>query len=164
MHVRLAHGGDALAVETIRVHGWRVAYRHILPAAELDALPIDAARWRERFEKPPPGWTTFVAEHDATVIGFAAVGPSRDEKGLGELYAIYVDPASWSGGAGRALISCAEEQLSGDYPVATLWVLTENPRARRFYELAGWRPDGAVKTQERWGVETEELRYRKNLG
>ena len=163
MHVRLAHGGDALAVETIRVHGWRVAYRHILPAAELDALPIDASRWQDRLRKPPAGWTTFVAERDTTVIGFAAVGPSRDEQGLGELYAIYVDPAAWSGGAGRALIACAEERLSQNYSVATLWVLTENPRARRFYELAGWRPDGTVKTQDRWGAETEELRYRKEL-
>jgi hypothetical protein len=27
----------------------------------------------------------------------------------------------------------------------------------------GWRADGAAKVQERFGVEAEELRYRKEL-
>ena len=61
---------------------------------ELDAAAsIDATRWRERLDEPPAGWTTFVAESaTAASSGFAAVGPSRDERGLGELYAIYVEP------------------------------------------------------------------------
>jgi GNAT superfamily N-acetyltransferase len=169
MDVRLARGADAVAVETIRVRGWQTAYRHILPPAELDALRIDGSRWRERFDSPPAGWTTFVAERDSAVlgfrvvVGFAAVGPSRDEQGLGELYAIYVEPTAWSRGAGRALMARAEEQLAQTYATATLWVLTANARARRFYELAGWQLDGAVKAQDRWGVEAEELRYRKGL-
>jgi GNAT superfamily N-acetyltransferase len=164
MQVRLARSADALAVETIRVRGWQAAYRHILPAAELDALRIDATRWHERFDSPPAGWTTFVAELDSAVVGFAASGPSRDEQGLGELYAIYVEPSAWSQGTGRALIARAEEQLAQTYSVAALWVLTANARARRFYDRAGWQLDGAVKTQDRWGVEAEELRYRKQLG
>ena len=65
---------------------------------------------------------------DAGVIGFASVGPSRDEHEVGELYAIYVDPDAWSTGAGRALIERAEERLRDDYPEATLWVLEDNPR------------------------------------
>jgi GNAT superfamily N-acetyltransferase len=163
MQVRPACSTDALAVETIRVRGWRVAYRHILPSADLDALPIDATRWRERLDSPPAGWAIFVAVDGSAVIGFAAVGPSRDENGLGEVYAIYVEPGAWSRGAGRALIARAEEQLARAYPAAALWVLTQNERARRFYELAGWRPDGAAKVQDRFGVEAEEIRYRKAL-
>jgi RimJ/RimL family protein N-acetyltransferase len=42
-------------------------------------------------------------------------------------------------------------------------VLEANPRARRFYERAGWRPDGARKHYERWGVTAPEIRYRKRL-
>ena len=110
-----------------------------------------------------PGWTTFVAERDGEIVGFASVGPSRDERGLGELYAIYVDPDSWSQGAGRALVARAEEQLAGEYEEATLWVLAANPRARHFYERAGWLPDGTSKSEERLGVRAEELRYRKTL-
>jgi ribosomal protein S18 acetylase RimI-like enzyme len=161
MDVRVATGADAEAVERIRVRGWQVAYRHVYPAHDLEAMPVDGTRWRERFEKPPRGWTTFVAGDP--VAGFASIGPSRDEDGLGELYAIYVAPERWSTGAGRALILRAEERLADDYDEATLWVLEDNSRARRFYELAGWHPDGARKAEERWGVTAPEVRYRKRL-
>ncbi len=163
MLVRLAQPDDAFAVESIRVRGWQIAYRHVFPPDVLDALPVDETRWRRRFVEPPPGWTTFVAERDGEIVGFASVGPSRDERGLGELYAIYVDPDSWSQGAGRALVARAEEQLAGEYEEATLWVLAANPRARHFYERAGWLPDGTSKSEERLGVRAEELRYRKTL-
>ncbi|MGZ4292357.1 MAG: N-acetyltransferase family protein [Gaiellaceae bacterium] len=163
MEVRLASPADALAVETIRVRGWRAAYRHVFPAGDLDELPIDAERWRKRFEVPPPGWTTFVCVDGGGIVGFASVGPSRDEDGLGELYAIYVEPDVWSTGAGRALMAAAEGQLTSEYESALLWVLEENPRARRFYERAGWAPDGARKAEERFGVRAPEVRYRKDF-
>jgi GNAT superfamily N-acetyltransferase len=163
VHVRLGREDDALAIETIRVRGWRIAYRHVFPARDLDELPIDESRWRLRLASPPPGWTTLVVERDRRVRGFASVGPSRDEHGTGELYAIYVDPDDWSTGAGRALIERAEAELAREYGEAMLWVLEENPRARRFYERAGWWPDGARKAEERWGVRAPEVRYRKDL-
>ena len=164
MRVRAATRADARAIETIRVRGWQTAYRHVFPADELEAMPVDDERWGARLERLPPGWSIFVAEDgDGEVVGFSSVGPSRDERGLGELYAIYVDPDAWSTGAGRALIECAEEQLRAEYDVATLWVLEENPRARHFYERAGWTPDGARKAEERWGVRAPEVRYRKEL-
>jgi GNAT superfamily N-acetyltransferase len=161
--IRLASPDDALAVETIRIHGWRSAYRHVFPPADLDALPIDPERWRPRLHVPPPGWTTFVCEVRGRVVGFASVGPSRDEDGFGELYAIYVDPDAWSTGAGRALLEAAEEQLGSAFDAALLWVLEDNPRARRFYERAGWAPDGARKAEERFGVRAPEIRYRKDF-
>jgi GNAT superfamily N-acetyltransferase len=163
VHVRRATGEDSLAIEQVRVRGWQVAYRHVFPVEELEQLPVDGERWRARLVAPPRGWSTFVAEDDGSVVGFASVGPSRDVAGLGELYAIYVDPDAWSTGAGRALIERCEEQLRAEYAAATLWVLEENPRARRFYERAGWAPDGARKAEDRWGVRAPEVRYRKEL-
>jgi ribosomal protein S18 acetylase RimI-like enzyme len=163
MHIRPASADDALAIETIRVRGWRSAYRHVFPAAELDALPIDAERWRARLHVPPPGWTTVVCEDDGSIVGFASTGPSRDEDVIGELYAIYVDPDAWSTGAGRALMVAAEQQLAADYDAALLWVLEDNPRARGFYERAGWAPDGVRKAEERFGVRAPEVRYRKDF-
>ena len=163
MDVREATVDDARAIETVRVHGWRVAYRHVFPAAALDALPVDETRWRHRLAEPPPGWAIVVAEDEGAVVGFAATGPSRDGEAIGELYAIYVDPSRWSAGAGRALLARAERELAREHAEATLWVLEANDRARRFYELAGWLPDGAVKTEERLGVRATEVRYRKRL-
>jgi GNAT superfamily N-acetyltransferase len=163
MRIRPATPDDALAIERIRVRGWRSAYRHVFPAAELDALPIDPERWRSRLHVPPPGWTTIVCENDGTVVGFASTGPSRDEDELGEVYAIYVDPDAWSTGAGRALMASAESTLGATYAAALLWVLEDNPRARRFYERAGWAPDGVRKAEERFGVRAPEVRYRKDF-
>jgi GNAT superfamily N-acetyltransferase len=163
MDVRIATEADAEAIETIRVHGWRAAYRHVYPAEDLDALPIDATRWLARLAAPPDGWTTVVAEARGRVLGFATVGPSRDEDGVGELYAIYVEPVEWSTGTGRMLLRRAEELLGAEYDEASLWVLDENPRARRFYEAFGWAPDGGRKAVERLGVRAPEVRYRKTL-
>ena len=164
MQIRPASPDDATAIETIRVRGWRTAYRHVFPAADLDALPIDPERWRARIEVPPPGWTTVVCEDGGKVVGFASTGPSRDEDELGELYAIYVDPDAWSTGAGRELMAAAERALAADFDAALLWVLDDNPRARNFYERAGWAHDGVRKAEERFGVRAAEVRYRKDFG
>jgi GNAT superfamily N-acetyltransferase len=162
MHVRKGTATDAPAVGAIQERGWQLAYRHVFPVSELDRGGfIQVERWRARLAEPPRGWSTFVAERDGVVVGFASVGPSRDAHGLGELYAIYVDPEQWSTGAGRALLERCEEELFAEYDEATLWVLEDNPRARVFYERAGWAPDGARKAEERWGVRAPEVRYRK---
>jgi hypothetical protein len=42
---------------------------------------------------------------------------------------------------------------------AQLWVFAANARARRFYEIAGWRPSGATRLHRRGNAEMHELRY-----
>ena len=164
MEIRPATPRDAKGVSGIQERGWQTAYRHVFPPADLDRGGfVHVSRWRRRFVQPPPGWSTFVAEENDDVVGFASVGPSRDEEGVGELYAIYVDPGSWSQGVGRALLDRAEAELRGEYREATLWVLEDNPRARSFYEAHGWVLDGARKAEERWGVHAPEVRYRKRF-
>jgi GNAT superfamily N-acetyltransferase len=164
MEVRLATPDDATGIARVQERGWQAAYRHVFPAEELDRGGfIHVARWTERLVRPPGGWATFVAEHEDEVVGFTAVGPSRDESGIGELYAIYVDPGQWSTGTGRALIEQAEEHLRDSYSEITLWVLEDNPRARQFYERAGWTIDGGRKAEARWGVRAPEVRYRKHF-
>jgi ribosomal protein S18 acetylase RimI-like enzyme len=162
--VRIATVDDAPAIETIRIRGWQRAYRHVFPPERLDAMPIDWSRWEARIADPPAKWTILVTGYP--VVGFAATGPSRDDDGLdgvGELYGIYVDPEAWGTGAGRALIGAAEDALARDFAEATLWVLEDNPRARRFYELAGWRWDGTRKSDTFLDVDVAEVRYRRRL-
>ena len=62
-----------------------------------------------------------------------------------------------------ALIDRAEQQLCAEYAEVTLWVLEDNPRARAFYEHAGWSVDGGRKAEARWGVRAPEVRYRKRF-
>ena len=49
------------------------------------------------------------------------------------------------------------------YRDAVLWVLDDNPRARRFYEREGWALDGRTKREEFLGVAITEVRYRRVL-
>jgi GNAT superfamily N-acetyltransferase len=161
MKVRAAVYDDAEAIERIRIRGWQIAYRDLYPAQYLDGLEIDWSRWQDRLSNPPIGRSIFVAEDETRVVGFAGVGPNSDELGIGELSALYVDPEKWSCGAGRALLARAEACLAETYEEATLWVMEGNPRARRFYELAGWRADGARMPREHGGVAPDSIRYRK---
>jgi GNAT superfamily N-acetyltransferase len=148
---------DAEAVARVHVQTWQAAYAHALPRERLAALSVEerAEMWRGQ----PP----LVAEIDGEIVGFASVGPSRDED-AGELYAIYVHPDKWGTGVGRALIEAGEERLRElGHEHALLWVLDDNPRARRFYEVAGWSPDGTARDVELFGFELTEVRYRKTL-
>ena len=162
MRVRAAVPGDAEAIAAVHVAAWQEAYAHVFPAEVLGALdPAPRARhWREGIRT---GWTVLVTDDGS---GFVSVGPARDadEPELGELYAIYVTPERWGSGAGRALMAAAVEALrAARFSEAVLWVLEDNPRARRFYERAGWAVDGAAKEEEFLGTRVREVRYRISL-
>jgi ribosomal protein S18 acetylase RimI-like enzyme len=161
VRIRPAVPDDAEAIERARIRSWRVAYRHVFPPDELDRLPIDSSRWRERLEH---GWSEecLVYEDDRGVVGWITTGPSTDAS-IGEVHGLYVDPDAWSAGAGRALIAAGEAALARSYDEAVLWVLEENRRARHFYEAAGWTTDGLRGTFERFGVSAAVVRYRKVL-
>jgi RimJ/RimL family protein N-acetyltransferase len=60
----------------------------------------------------------------------------------------------------RAGIEAMRLRASGD---AVLWVLDDNPRARRFYEREGWTLDGERKEDEYLGLRVAEVRYRIGL-
>jgi ribosomal protein S18 acetylase RimI-like enzyme len=163
--IRQATPDDADAIALVHVRTWQGAYGHVFPPEELAGISVEAraTSWRGILGRDE---RTYVAERDGEVVGFVGTGPSRDDDGAGsgELYAIYVDPEHWDSGAGRELAAYADDLLRGDgFTEATLWVLDDNPRARRFYEAGGWRLDGAKRTGLHLGVETHEVRYRKDL-
>jgi GNAT superfamily N-acetyltransferase len=102
------------------------------------------------------------------ITGFADFGASRDDDAdprvTGEVHAIYAAPDAWGTGTGRALMGGAVAELARlGYADAGLWVLDVNERARRFYALAGWKPDGAAKTDASRGFAITEVRYRRTL-
>ena len=168
VRVRPATAADGDAIGRVQVETWRVAYAGLMPAEAIAAFDVGLrqAMWREGLAREPrPGSATFVAETAEEVVGFSTVGAAREEPdGVGELYAIYVDPRSWGTGAGRALIEAAEESLRGaGFREAMLWVLEGNERAERFYRLAGWSHDGGRKVEEFQGAVVTEVRYRKPL-
>jgi len=150
---------DAEAVARVQIASWQEAYRHLFTAEQLAAIPLDQRI--EFWSRFPP----IVAEAEGEVIGFVNVGPAyHDDDADGELYAIYVRPDHWGTGAGRALMEAGEARLRElGHTTAILWVWKDNPRARRFYEIAGWAVDGAEQDAEFFGMSGTVVRYVKQL-
>ena len=160
---------DCEAVATVRVRGWQSAYAGLMPQAHLDAMDIAGnTRLQRRYLASPNGVVNVVAERPGTgVVGWAALGPYREDGrrlGRGELYAIYVLPEQTGTGVGRALMAeVLARATAAGHPDLALWVLKENAPARRFYERAGFRADGAEEPFDVDGVAVPEVRYVRTL-
>jgi GNAT superfamily N-acetyltransferase len=172
--IRRARAGDARAIATVHVRSWQAAYRGLLPQDYLDSLDPEqrVARWAARLGQARDDWPrigVLVAADGDQVVGFAGVSPVRDPDldpaTTGELTTIYLLPGAWGQGHGRELMTGALAVLSETYREAVLWVLDSNDRARRFYQAAGWRPDGGAKQVDLdgTGFQLSEVRYRHPL-
>jgi ribosomal protein S18 acetylase RimI-like enzyme len=162
---------DAQAISRVHTKSWQHAYRGIFADDYLDGLD-----WRDRLEfwtneltDRPEGHLTLVARGGDSLLGFASAGPARDADlatGFAEIYAIYVDPVSWSQGIGSSLLEASIDLLSTTGPggdAVTLWVLEANRQARSFYRARGFKPDGATAQVERGGVSAADLRYCRSI-
>ena len=167
MVIRAAVAQDAEAIAAVHIASWQGAYRGQFPDEVLDGLDVAqrAAGWRRYLEQD--GQVTFVAEDRGRITGFVHLNAARDDDAdaaTGEVIAIYALPQAWGTGTGRELMAAAVASLRAQgFRAATVWVLDVNVRARRFYELAGWAPDGATKDDVVAGVPVSELRYRREL-
>lgn len=175
--VRAATEDDVAAVHRVRVVTWQDAYAGIVPEDVLSGMRADdpdaIAAQRDRFRQAPPRTHLLVAEVDRRVVGFAAIGPEREDAQpgsaprlsaeTGEVYAIYVLPGAQRRGVGRALLTAALQALAADgFGRATLWVLEANAPARTFYERLGMRPSGE-RQPITLGVQLTEARYATEL-
>lgn len=100
-----------------------------------------------------------VAVDEDLVVGMALGEPGRLADGDGSpdpsllhVSMVFVDPARWGVGVGRALLDglLAEARRAG-YARATLWTASNNERARRLYVGAGMRPTGRKKALASYG-------------
>jgi len=190
--IREFTAADGPAVAEVRRASWQAAYTGIVRQALLDravARPsglLRPAPWRRTVvavadgDHVPVGYAAFGPERSVqpsvpivprasapAAAGQPPAAPALTEAGLagqvGEVYALYVAPDWWSTGTGRSLMSCAVAALAeAGYERAVLWVLEANARARRFYEKAGWAPDGASNILVGLGG-VVEVRYARPL-
>jgi GNAT superfamily N-acetyltransferase len=170
---------DAAQIADVQRESWFAAYEGIISREIIDRvmMPDGGARVRQTFLTRP--WQRmFVAAAEPGVVGYASFGPEVDVLGTSwphrltkageqgqaaELYALYVHPAWWSTGTGRALIERVLAEMSGaGYRDMVLWVLRDNERARGFYEQAGFSPDGASNVLDGLGG-VVEVRYQRTL-
>jgi RimJ/RimL family protein N-acetyltransferase len=167
--IRSATAEDAGAIAELHVEGWRWAYREHMPAALLDGLSVErrATMWRDLLAAPATQARIWLAEREGRTIGFSATGLPQDTGApplTAQLTAIYLRNDAAGTGAGRELLRHATQDLCRrGFRTAVLWVLASNARARRFYEVAGWRPDGATRVVRRADVELQDVRYARDL-
>jgi GNAT superfamily N-acetyltransferase len=154
----------------IQAVSWQAAYGGLVSGAFLDGL--DATErldwWIARLARIPPRWAVLVAEDEGRLTGFVTIGHCDDDDRripeAGELYAMYVDPDHWGVGFGRDLLLGAEDRFrAAAYTDASLWVLQDNQRARRFYEMGGWRGDGLEKRMIIGSDAVSAVRYLRDL-
>ncbi|WP_426219692.1 GNAT family N-acetyltransferase [Pseudomonas sp. DWRC2-2] len=170
--IRKALPGDANAIAQVHIRSWQEAYRDLMPAEFLKGLDATLARresfWVRSIESGESD--VWVAELDGKVIGWISVGASRDEEAAGantgEVMAIYVLAKYWQTGVGLALWNAGLQFLMEQgYECLTLWVLSRNERAIRFYRRMGCVEDpGSERHLQRGGVTLEEMRYRLSFG
>ncbi|MFI1358678.1 GNAT family N-acetyltransferase [Streptomyces sp. NPDC020898] len=168
MQIRQARPEDAPAVAGVYVRSWQVAFAGLLPPSYLDAMDPsrEESGWKTRIvETQWPTSGVLVAETEVGIVGFTGFSPSQETPAVAEIGTLYAMPEVWGTGIGKQLMLATLTTLGqADYRQATLWVLEDNERARRFYEAAGWRADGAAVEDTTGGAALNKLRYRRPLG
>jgi ribosomal protein S18 acetylase RimI-like enzyme len=168
--VRPARAGDADAIHSLHAGCFFDLFAGLLG----DFLPPqEERRARERSWTGPIGsphhrHALLVAERRELIVGFVAVGPTRDadrnQDTVGELRTVMVDRSERGVGVGRALVNAGERSMrAARFSIATLWVVPTNARALRCYERGGWTPDGAQRVGEVGGRKIRSVRYKKVL-
>jgi ribosomal protein S18 acetylase RimI-like enzyme len=152
--LRPAVPADAEAGAALHAACWREAYGPLVDAACLEERLADTDRWvaawRAQLVDGPP---RVLAELDGDLVGFAVVGPTRDEEAVAptELYALYIRAAWWGTGLGETLWDAVRPDAA-----CSLWVLEGNQRAQALYRRRGFVADGA---RERYaGLDAWEIR------
>ena len=150
--IRDAAISDARRLAEITLDGWQLGYQGIVPDEVLARQSMD--KHLAYFSSPEalkPPMRTLVAEVAGRVVGYTHSGPLRPEPNEAlegaELWGMYVDPGH--GGHSWGLINATESHFRSEgHQSAYLWVLTDNARARRFYEAAGWALDPRTERSE----------------
>ncbi len=193
MEIRRATLEDAMAIATVHVRSWKAAYPGQIPQGFLDSLhPEDRVEgWLQVLsgtDWPREGVFLLVDAAESTeggparaesnagdgrsggaVVGFSHICPTRDDDldpaTTGEITSIYLEPEAWGAGKGALLMEASlDEMVAAGYETACLWALDTNVRARRFYEVGGWKTDGVSKVHD-WGTFTcIDVRYVLDLG
>ncbi len=161
LSVRAAEVQDAAAITNVHIASWRGAYAGVIPddvLAGLDAAERESAWQRALTSSDISAWVALCSQR---LIGFASVGPARDEDsnpGDLELQTMYLDPESWGRGVARALMRTIDEGVTAEARLS-LWVFAENERARRFYQRSGFAHDGVERIDEYGGKPLTAVRY-----
>lgn len=166
--VRPATLRDARNIAELHNITVREAFKALISDTPIAPVPLEKrqAYWREAIEYSEP--QVHVALDEDKIIGFVGFDRCRDKgtpQTMGELWAVYVNPAHWGRGVGLALWDAAREGLLEEGCThASIWVPLANERALRFIELAGFKREmSSAKTVQIGAARVEEVRLKRAL-
>lgn len=145
--IRIAHIADIEEISCVLAKSWKTAYRGVVDAGYLDALPD--THWVEFLASGLGNGSVIVLvmETGRQVIGVAIIGQTENE---GEccLISFYLLPDKIGQGLGRLFYSEIEKELKRrGFVRCVLDVLENNTRAIRFYNAHGFQAtDKEVRT------------------
>jgi GNAT superfamily N-acetyltransferase len=159
--IRVAEPSDAEAMASVFIDAWRGAYRGIVDDTVIDALQhADIASWMRNLVANTAARTLVAEESPGEVLGFTRFGDDAEDVANGHIFALYVTTGSSGKGVGRQLLERAIAEVDPSSTRAvTLWVFEKNERARRFYEAAGFAPDGGARVEDLY--QAPEIRMKR---
>ncbi|GLZ45106.1 N-acetyltransferase [Actinomycetospora sp. NBRC 106375] len=173
--VRLATADDAGAIAHVQRTVWTSAYADMLPPGAVEGFDevAVAAGWADAIA----AGAVWVATEGEALVGFCAAGPASpddladaagalpdDAASVAVVAALLVEPR-WGrrGHAGRLLVEAAAALRDAGAVRGIAWVPERDTASRRFFERAGWDPDGTVRTLDAGGRPLREIRVAGTL-
>jgi putative acetyltransferase len=113
-------------------------FQHVFPP-DLYEFPEDRIRDDWVSALTDPDGETYIAFDEAEAVGVISLSD-------GVVKTLYVMPRCWGRGVGTTLHDFALDRLrETNVDEARLWTLTDNHRARAFYEKRGWILTGRTR-------------------
>lgn len=153
--IREARLADAPGIARVHEESWQVSYRGILPASVLARIDVgQRLASRERILRARAGLNLVAYDcSHGEIVGFCDAGRARGEAQAeaqfdGEVYAIYFAHHAKRHGLGTEMFERTRDWMEAQgMRTMIVWVLANNPHARRFYEAAGGRIDRAKQSR-----------------
>ena len=180
--VRPATVTDVDEIVRIQAVTWSAAFAELVPPTALDELTGPAARraWTAAVDANDGRHHVVMATEGSWTVGFCAAAasveptprlpdpgrqdrdPTRPELGAwawGEITVLLVEPR-WGrrGHGGRLLVAATTALREAGSRFGLTWIPEDDAVSLRFYERAGWTPDGAVRGLDTGAGTLREIR------
>ena len=154
MKIRIADTRDLDAIVGVHLRSSKAAYSNLPASVVAVSAESRRVRWGEALAEPDS--LVWVADDAGQVVGFCHLrifSAGSPDAGSAEIVSLYLDPARWHQGIGRALVerarSAAWKRLCSRL---FLKVYAENARARAAYEAMGFAVLPGAVVHERTGL------------
>lgn len=160
LEVRRLTESDARAYRDIRLEALE-AYPEAFQATYESALDLPLEAFAVRMQM----YALFGGFVDGELAGFLGFTPLRNPKiaHKGLMWGMYVRPSARGSGLARAMVETALDYARGQVEQVLISVITDNARARRFYEKMGFEPYGVEPRALKIGGKYYDEEFRVKL-